>query len=125
MALWMLKRLALFLLFSLPFSAAAETYLYMAEEAGCVWCARWDREIADAYPKTPEGIAAPLRKFDLHGAAPDGVEFGTRVRFTPTFVLVRDGLEVDRIEGYPGEDFFWGLLGRMLSRAEIEFEVKG
>ena len=23
-------------------------------------------------------------------------------------------VEVDRIEGYPGEDFFWGLLGQML-----------
>jgi hypothetical protein len=30
-------------------------------------------------------------------------------------VLVKDGVEVARLEGYPGEDFFWGLLGRMLS----------
>ena len=30
-----------------------------------------------------------------------------------------DGNEVSRIEGYPGEDFFWGLLGRMLSDAKI------
>ena len=36
------------------------------------------------------------------------------IRFTPTFVLVDDGREIGRIEGYPGEDFFWGLLERLL-----------
>jgi hypothetical protein len=35
-------------------------------------------------------------------------------RFTPTFVLVADGREVGRITGYPGEDFFWGLLQRLI-----------
>ena len=34
----------------------------------------------------------------------------------PTFVLVEDGRELGRIEGYPGEDFFWGLLGKLLEK---------
>ena len=29
--------------------------------------------------------------------------------------LVDDGRELSRIEGYPGEDFFWGLLEMMLT----------
>jgi hypothetical protein len=29
-------------------------------------------------------------------------------------VLVENGAEIGRIEGYPGEDFFWGLLKQML-----------
>ena len=48
-----------------------------------------------------------------------------RVSFTPTFILVQDGVEVGRIEGYPGEDFFWGLLGKMFDRANIPFDEAG
>jgi hypothetical protein len=33
---------------------------------------------------------------------------------TPTFALLEDGTEVGRTEGYPGEGFFWTLLGEMI-----------
>ena len=98
---------------------AAEVRLLMAEERGCIWCARWNDEIAPAYPKTAEGRAAPRYRCDLQSdEAP--ADLAARVHFTPTFILVRDGVELSRIEGYPGEDFFWGLLGQMLSQADIE-----
>ncbi len=109
----------------LPLPVAAETYLLMAEEHGCVWCALWDEEIAEIYPKTAEGQAAPLRRYNIHGEDPEGVEFATAVYFTPTFVLVRDGHELGRIEGYPGADFFWGLLAMMLDEAEIQYDETG
>ena len=108
-----------------PASALAEPFLYMAEEHGCYWCAQWDEDIAAIYPKTPEGRAAPLKRFDIHDAPPEGVTFASRVRFTPTFILVEDGQELERIEGYPGEDFFWGLLGMMLDRAGVPTEETG
>ena len=95
----------------------AETYLLMAEEAGCMWCARWNRDVSTEYPLTAEGRAAPLRRIDIHADLPDGLELKQRLTYTPTFVLVRDGVELSRIEGYPGEDFFWGLLNRMLNEA--------
>lgn len=117
----MLKYLAVCLLSTLPFAAKADTVLLMAEEQGCFWCAKWNEEIAHIYPKTEEGRAAPLQKYDLHGESPD-VEFAKRVHFTPTFILVQDGREVGRIEGYPGEDFFWGLLTMMFEDAEIPLE---
>ena len=98
----------------------AETLLLMAEEPGCVWCARWNAEIAEIYPKTVEGKAAPLRRFDIRDGAPDGVTLDRKLHYTPTFILVRDGLEQGRIEGYPGQDFFWGLLGQLLERARID-----
>ena len=43
----------------LPLTASADTYLLMAEEKGCMWCARWNEEIAHIYPKTKEGQALP------------------------------------------------------------------
>lgn len=108
----------------LPLPVAADTYLLMAEEQGCYWCAQWDQEIAHIYPKTTEGKAAPLRRYDLRRDTPD-VAFDTRVRYTPTFILVEDGQEVGRIEGYPGEDFFWGLLTRLFERANIPLDRTG
>lgn len=98
----------------------ADTYLLMAEEDGCYWCARWDTEIAQIYPKTEEGRQIPLRRYDLMGATPAGVELARRVVFTPTFILVQNNIEVGRIEGYPGEDFFWGLLTMMIKDANIK-----
>ncbi|MFK7754611.1 MAG: hypothetical protein AB8B51_18945 [Sedimentitalea sp.] len=100
--------------------AIADTVLVMVEEKGCIWCARWNQEISEIYPKTAEGAAAPLVRMDIHAPRPEGITFARSLTFTPTFVLVVDGLEASRIEGYPGEDFFWGLLGQMLERASVD-----
>ena len=100
--------------------SAGETLLVMVEEKGCVWCARWNDEISHIYPKTPEGQAAPLHRIDIHAPEPEGFSFTRKLTFTPTFVLMVDGKEASRIEGYPGEDFFWGLLGQMLERAHVD-----
>lgn len=108
----------------LPVMAQSETVLWMAEEDGCYWCAKWDEDIAHIYPKTAEGRTAPLQRFDVHGTPPD-VRFERRVHFTPTFILAQDGAEVGRIEGYPGADFFWGLLGMMFEQADISLDQAG
>ena len=104
--------------------ASAEAALVMAEEPGCVWCARWNNEIGPIYPKTSEGQAAPLRRINILDPIPEDITLARRITFTPTFILVVDGVEQSRIEGYPEEDFFWGLLGQMLKREEIAFELK-
>lgn len=101
-------------------AAWADTQLVMVEEKGCIWCARWNAEIAPIYPKTEEGAAAPLRRMDIRAKRPDDITFARSLTFTPTFVLVVEGQEMSRIEGYPGEDFFWGLLGKMLSQANVD-----
>ena len=92
----------------------AETRLMMAEEPGCIWCARWNEEIGHIYPKTDEGSTAPLLRVDISQPMPDDIELNRRVSFTPTFILLIDGVETARLEGYPGEDFFWGLIALML-----------
>jgi hypothetical protein len=117
----MIKAIAISLVSFLPLQAAAEPVLLMAEEDGCYWCAKWNEELGHIYPKTAEGRTAPLVRFDLHSEMPD-VTFAKSVHFTPTFILVEDGAEVGRIEGYPGEDFFWGLLGMLFEQAEIPLD---
>lgn len=92
--------------------------LVMFEASYCGWCARWDEEVGGVYPKTSEGRAAPLRRVDLHAARPRDLAGIAGVRYTPTFVLLDGGREVGRIQGYPGEQRFWGLLDLQLRKME-------
>ncbi len=97
--------------------ALAEFRLLMVHQPGCVYCQRWEAEVGDAYHLTDEGRAAPVLRADIRHALPEGVTLARPAVFTPTFVLLEDGQERARIEGYPGEDFFWGLLAKMLEEA--------
>lgn len=87
--------------------------LVMVEQAGCEWCKRWNEEIGPIYPKTREGAFAPLHRVDLR-AIPADLQLTRRVTFTPTFLIVNDGHEMARLEGYPGEDFFWPLIAQLM-----------
>jgi thioredoxin-related protein len=96
------------LLLSAVEAQAAELLMY--RRAGCPWCAAWDQAIGPVYPKTELGRLLPLRHVDLAEDRQPPVSLVRPVRYTPTFVLVEDGREVGRIEGYPGEEFFWSRL---------------
>ena len=111
----MLRLSALFWLIAAP--VFAEMQLVMVEEPGCVWCARWNTEIGPIYPKTALGETAPLRRIDIHAPVPAELDLKRGLSFTPTFILVDDGREIGRLEGYPGEDFFWGLMEKMVAEA--------
>jgi hypothetical protein len=101
LALWALPGLAY----------AAE--LLMIERHGCHWCERWNAEIGPIYPTTTEGARAPLRRVQIR-ELPDDVTFASPPIFTPTFVLVDEGRELGRIEGYAGDEFFWFVLTNLL-----------
>lgn len=88
--------------------------LIMVEQKGCHYCEAWMEEIGPAYPKTAEGKFAPLLRRDIRDGAPDGSSYARRVNFTPTFILMDEGSEIARIEGYPGEEFFWPILTQLL-----------
>lgn len=112
----LLRALAISLLLA-PSLGAGELRLMMVEQAGCAWCARWNAEIGPAYPRSDEGRAAPLLRVDLHGPLPEGVKILRPASFTPTFIVLDDGAETGRIEGYPGADFFWPMLDALLTTA--------
>lgn len=111
--------LALVLALSATGPARSEFRLLMVEEAGCIYCLRWKQEVGPEFPITPEGRAAPIEMIDIRSDEVDSYDLTSRPRLTPTFILVQNKVELGRIEGYPGEEFFWGLLGQMLERANI------
>ena len=65
---------ALTLLAALFTSVVAQgAELLMFDDPGCVWCRRWNAEIAPSYPKTREGQQAPLRRVPIRDQARAGV----------------------------------------------------
>ena len=129
-------RYILFLLAFLIVLPAGAAELVMFESPYCEWCERWDEEVGQVYAKTSEARAAPLRRVDIDDDRPADLK-GLRqvedadlraqaerfcalhhLQLRPTFVLMDKGREVGRITGYPGEEFFWGLLQQLLGRVE-------
>ena len=95
-------------------SPVSSAELVMFESDSCEWCEIWHQEIGPIYPKTAEGRLAPLRRIDIADDVPRDLAKLRPASFTPTFVLMENGKEITRILGYPGEDFFWGLLEEAL-----------
>ncbi len=94
-------------------AGADSVSLIMFYEMGCEYCERWEEEVGVIYSKTPEGRFAPLTRIDISDVDDTGIK---QVVFTPTFIVLRGKKEVGRIVGYPGEDFFWDLLGDILGK---------
>jgi hypothetical protein len=109
----MLSRLIPALMLAIVSHSAFAAELFMYRREGCSWCLAWDREIGPVYGKTPAGKRVPLRLVDLDRERP-GVTLKTPVLYTPTFVVVENGREIGRMEGYVGEHFFWGMLDNLL-----------
>jgi hypothetical protein len=97
-------------------SSAAE--LVMFEQGGCVWCARWNRDVGPVYGKTAEAKVLPLRRVDIAQQAAAGIALDAPVRYTPTFVVVDNGREIGRITGYINDGAFWGLLDALEAKLE-------
>lgn len=99
-------------------NGAEAAELIMLERPGCAWCARWNDEIAPIYPLTEEGARAPLRRVDVTTPWPADLNNIAIDRYTPTFIVVENGIEIARLRGYPGDNFFWPLLSEMLAKLE-------
>jgi hypothetical protein len=90
--------------------------LVMFEDPSCSWCRRWHREVGPSYPRSPEGLRAPLRRVHIRDQRKAGVSLAGPVNVTPTFVLAERGRELGRIVGYPGSDFFYPAIADLLER---------
>lgn len=108
-----------FFLFGVTAAHAQDFRLLMVEQAGCYYCRVFNRDIAPVYEKAPEGQMAPLVHVQLRGDLPEGVTLNTRPFVTPTFILIGpDGNEIERLTGFPGEDFFWPYVSDMIATAQ-------
>ncbi|NHF73703.1 thioredoxin domain-containing protein [Paracoccus xiamenensis] len=107
----------LLLLTLLPGTGRADTgtQLLMIRQDSCIYCRQWEAEVAPSYGTSPQGLAAPLLRIDINGPYPDGLALDRQPYVTPTFILIRNGQEMGRIEGYPGKQNFWRFLDRIMA----------
>ena len=92
--------------------------LLMIDDTACPYCELWDEEIGYMYFKTQEGKLAPLIRHHYGEKLPQNIELLSEPVVTPTFILLENNKERFRIEGYPGEEFFWSFLAEYIFRVE-------
>lgn len=97
-------------------ASAASLRLLAAHDASCGDFARWQSEVGPSYAATAEGRVAPLLSVNMQGPWPDGLALDSRPRQTPTFILIRDGQEIGRIEGYGEKERFFSQLSDLLRK---------
>ena len=88
--------------------------LVLFETAGCAWCEAWQKEVGSIYHLTEEARVLKLRRVEISAKIPRDLRRIRGVQFTPTFVVVHDGRELGRIEGFSSQDQFWGLLQEII-----------
>lgn len=94
-------------------AARAAELLYVADRV-CGPCILFERQIGPIYPKTEEADRAPLRMIPYGKPAPVPYAFIGQPAVAPTFVLVEDGRELGRFEGYENDELFWMNLARLM-----------
>ena len=93
---------------------APTTRLIMVTSPHCPWCEAFEEEVGSIYDKTPESRVFPMLRVDVDDQFPARFDDLNPAFFTPTFIFVRDGEEMGRIEGYPGMELFWWRLSEFL-----------
>jgi hypothetical protein len=91
--------------------------LVMVGDPGCPYCAQWKAEVKIPYARSPEGAFAPLVELLRGDPSLRGVE---RIVYSPTFLVLSNGVEVGRIVGYQGADLFWMELEPLMAKAGFQ-----
>jgi len=95
----------------------ADPVLVYVYQDSCGACRKFDAEVGSIYPKTGEGQAMPITKVSLDdwraGKHPFQGCSRSAVVGTPTFLLIQDCTETDRITGYSSDELFWLAVARM------------
>ena len=92
--------------------AAAE--LVFVEVKSCVYCIRFNKQMAGPYEASETGRKVPLRRVNLMERWPADLKAVDRPPYTPVFILVEDGREVGRFNGYVNARQFNRDLRRLL-----------
>lgn len=121
--------LALFLVFGVGVSGRAAqdpspatqprvVELVVFEHGDCTYCRIFRSAILPRYRENGQEARAPIRFVRVEHADMTALGLRGRITMVPTFVLMQDGREVGRIEGYWAPDNFFRLVASMLARTD-------
>ncbi|WP_282603576.1 SoxS protein [Paracoccus sp. PARArs4] len=103
----------------LPLAARAATdlRLMVITADDCHESAAFRREVMHAPGASAAARMAPMFEQPLDAPWPDGLAIGRMPRVTPSFLLLANGIEIDRFEGYSDPASFDARLRHVLDRA--------
>ena len=91
-------------------TAAADSRLIMVTSEHCPSCQAWELDVGAVYDKSPYAPTLPLTRVDIGSKKLEDVTFQKPVVGTPTFLIIHNGQEIDRQNGYIGAEMFWWWL---------------
>jgi hypothetical protein len=106
---------------ALPFAAslqtaAADSRLIMVTSDYCPSCQAWELDVGKVYDKSPYATTLPLTRVEIGSKMPGGVTFQKPVVGTPTFLIIHNGQEIGRQNGYIDAEMFWWWLSEYTAK---------
>tara|TARA_B100000989_G_C19319022_1_gene375883 strand:- start:312 stop:653 length:342 start_codon:yes stop_codon:yes gene_type:complete len=99
---------------SMVHNAAADARLIMVTSANCPYCQAWERDVGAVFNKSPYAAKLPLTRVEIGSKMPKNILLKKPIIGTPTFLIIRNGQEIDRQRGYVDEEiFYWWLSEHM------------
>ena len=93
-----------------PQTSAADSRLIMVTSDHCPYCQAWELDVGAVYNKSPYATTLPLTRVEIGSKMPESVTLQKPVVGTPTFLIIHDGQEINRQNGYFDADLFWWWL---------------
>ena len=91
-------------------NAAADVRLIMVTSEHCPYCQAWERDVGAVFNKSPYAAKLPLTRVEIGSKMPKNTSLKKPIIGTPTFLIIRNGQEIDRQRGYVDEEiFYWWL----------------
>lgn len=98
-----------------PASAEAEMRLFVFEIEGCTACTQFHTEALQDYWTSETSRSLPLTIVDLNALGTAGQPLRAPIRTVPTFIVMRDGIEIARLTGYPGKQALEAGIAQVLA----------
>ena len=114
--------LFLYLTFSSVNLCDAKSLMIMITDDSCPYCQAWEREVGNIYPKTDFAKEFELIRISLYTSLNDFADNVEPAFGTPTFIFIRDRVEIGRIEGFSDPEMFWWLISDIAYPLKISGE---
>tara|TARA_Y100000589_G_C26910947_1_gene530287 strand:+ start:191 stop:457 length:267 start_codon:yes stop_codon:yes gene_type:complete len=88
----------------------------MLTDKKCIYCIVWEKQVGKVYNKTEISKKLPLQRFYV-----DQIDLKMKSRIfntniTPTFVILKNKIEIGRISGYSNPEMFWWQIDEIIEK---------
>jgi hypothetical protein len=97
---------------------APRTEVIVFEIGGCKYCTMFRDNLGARYLASTTNRAAPMRFVDVGKLDPQSFQLSADINTVPTIVVLQDGREVDRVEGYPVPELLFGMVKARVGSGE-------